>query len=446
MSTDAISPGATQRRQYQLVVFEGDRVSTYKLPVRGDVRIGRAADNDVRIDDSSISRYHAVLRMNDGLVVEDLGGQNGTYLRARPAGGADGATEDVRRLARRAAAVGVGDSLVMGTACMVVRHQPTLAPRGRGVVVRSAAMKALYEQAALAARSKISVLLLGETGVGKDVLARSIHEMSPRSNAPFNGINCAAVAESLLETELFGCEKGAFTGAVQARAGLLESAHPGTVFLDEIGEMPLATQAKLLRAIEERAVTRVGSTRAREIDVRFIAATNRDLEAAVGREAFRRDLYFRLNGIALVVPPLRERRDEIEPLTRVFLEACARDLSRASPPELSEQALALLMTFAWPGNVRELRNVIERACVLCTGSTIGVEHLPATIVHGDAPKRREPPARKASDPLAIEQALEQCAGNQTRAAKLLGISRRTLITRLAELGIERPRKRIDTTS
>jgi DNA-binding NtrC family response regulator len=341
-------------------------------------------------------------------------------------------------------------------------------------------MLALYEQAARAARSLISVLILGETGVGKDVLARTLHALSPRASGPYVELNCAALPASLLEGELFGHEKSAFTGASQARAGLLESADGGTLFLDEIGELPPAFQGKLLRVLEDRKVLRIGGRAPRRVDLRFVSATNRDLEAEIARGAFRQDLYFRLNGISLVVPPLRERVAEIAPLAERFLEEACRNLDQRSVPRLSGEALAALEAYPWPGNVRELRNVIERAAILCAGDAVLPVDLPPHLACGAAPAqaggfasaparspsdsgeragRLEPPAEaaaplpgadalarlrlemKAVDRRRVLEALEQSAGNQTRAAKLLGISLRTLINRIDEYGIPRPRKR-----
>ena len=313
------------------------------------------------------------------------------------------------------------------------------------------------------ASGTINVLLLGETGVGKEVLARRLHELSPRAKMPLVSINCAALTESLLESELFGYEKGAFTGAVAAKQGLLESASGGIVFLDEIGEMPLATQAKLLRVLEQREVTRVGALRPRAIDVRFFAATNRDLETEIGRGRFRQDLYFRLNGIALSLPPLRERVDEIEPLALSFVDQACRAMAREDRPRLSAGALDVLRTYQWPGNIRELRNLIERAVLLCSGQVITCEHFPiekmGPIVaprQGVAPgsdvlppppgpdvaqRPTMPPQASSGERQRIVEALEKCAGSQSNAAKLLGISRATLIRRIEEYGIRRPRKR-----
>jgi DNA-binding NtrC family response regulator len=295
------------------------------------------------------------------------------------------------------------------------------------------------------------VLILGENGVGKEILARANHNHSPRAKGPFVALNCAALTESRDQAELFGHEKGAFTGALQARAGLLESAAGGTLFLDEIGELPLSMQSKLLRALEERKVLRIGARMEREIDVRFVAATNRDPELEIERGAFRQDLYFRLNGITLTIPPLRERTSEIPQLARMFL-ARARAEQAAPALAISDAALAILESYAWPGNVRELKNVIERGSVLCVGDRLLPEHLPPKLLAGPAPRSAseaprslpsgpESPRLGGLDRDAILGALERCAGNQTRAAELLGISRRTLVTRLNELDIPRPRKR-----
>jgi transcriptional regulator with GAF, ATPase, and Fis domain len=306
------------------------------------------------------------------------------------------------------------------------------------------------------AGASINVLLLGETGVGKEVVAEWLHRLSPRSARPLLKLNCAALSEPLLESELFGHERGAFTGAHQAKPGLLESARGGTVFLDEVGELSAATQSKLLRVLEERKARRVGALRLVPIDVRFVAATNRDLEADARNGQFRRDLYFRLSGISLVIPPLRERVGEIEALARAFVAATCRESHRGREPSLSPAAIAALTAYAWPGNVRELRNVIERAVLLSVGDTIELEHLPQEQLRGALVLPWHagpgvPASAPASIPAAtgpaggererIVKALADCAGNQTRAAKLLGMSRRTLTARLGALALPRPRKR-----
>jgi transcriptional regulator with PAS, ATPase and Fis domain len=248
-------------------------------------------------------------------------------------------------------------------------------------------MRALYEQAYLAAPGRISVLLLGETGTGKEVLAQAIHRRSSaaRARGPFLGLNCAALSVSLLESELFGHEKGAFTGAVQARPGLFEAADGGTVFLDEVGELPQTIQVKLLRVLEEQKVLRVGGRVPRSIDVRVLSATHRDLEADVARGAFRQDLYFRLSGVTLTIPPLRQRVADIAPLAELFAAKACRAFERSRIPELSREALALLERYPWPGNIRELRNVMERAVMLCAGDRLLPEHLPPKMAACAAP-------------------------------------------------------------
>ena len=304
---------------FELVVFSGEEIRTFLLPPSGEVTIGRDEASTVRIDDPSVSRQHAVLRVGEGLEIEDLGGANGTFMRAKAQLGAGNATLNVRQLLGKKAALTVGDCLLFGTASVVVRHErrvelPDLGSAelpgtdASGVVLRDPAMRALYTQAARAAQSNISILLLGETGVGKEVLARAIHAHSPRSKGPFIAINCAAIAESLLESELFGSEKGAFTGSTSARAGLFEAAQGGTVFLDEIGELPLTDPGQAAACAGGAHGARASaSTRPRPIDVRFVAATNRDPEIDSKQGRFRQDLYYRLNGISFVIPPLRDR-------------------------------------------------------------------------------------------------------------------------------------------
>jgi DNA-binding NtrC family response regulator len=377
-------------------------------------------------------------------------------------GGEAGDTLNVRQLRGGEAKLAVGDSVLFGTANVMVRHAPTvelpdLAVGEAGVVVRDPAMRTLYEQAARAARTDLSVLLLGETGAGKEVLARAIHAHSPRAKGPFLGIDVSALNEATLESELFGHEKGAFTGSVATRIGLLESANGGTLFLDEAANLSLETQKKLLRVIELREVLRVGANRPRPIDVRFVAATNRDLEAESRAGRFREDLFYRLNGLTLVIPPLRERPLDIEPLARMFLAAACKQIERAAPPGLSPAALELLRRHAWRGNVRELRNAMERASALCVGESVLPEHLPPSLLAVASAPVAALPSRPADGPARtdaalrgqlrdlerarIAGALERHGGNQSRAARELGISRGTLIGRMDEFGLPRPRRR-----
>jgi transcriptional regulator with PAS, ATPase and Fis domain len=304
-------------------------------------------------------------------------------------------------------------------------------------------MRRVHELAERAAAGTINVLITGETGVGKELLAETVHRASPRRGGPYVCLNCAALSETLLESELFGHERGAFTGAVQAKLGLLETAARGTLFLDEVGELPLATQAKLLRVIETREVARLGSVRPHRIDVRFIAATNRDLEAEVARGAFRADLYYRLNGITLTIPPLRSRLEEIRPLAETFLRQICRDLGR-QPPLLPPASVAHLEAYGWPGNIRELKNVIERAVLLCEGQMLEPQHMPLERSVTESQKLTAPSSPSAktgrTERERIIEALAQCAGNQSRAAKMLGIPRRTFVTKLDAYRIPRPKK------
>jgi two-component system response regulator AtoC len=323
-------------------------------------------------------------------------------------------------------------------------------------------MQRVRLMAARAASAPINVLILGEMGVGKDVLARTIHQMSTRASKPFVALNCAGLTESLMESELFGHERGSFTGAAGAKVGLFESANGGTVFLDEIGEMPTSMQAKLLRAIETREVRPVGAVRGRPIDVRFISATNLDIEGAVKTGTFRGDLMYRLNTLTLPIPPLRDRKDEIGPLVKTFLSLACRDLGRDEHLSVSGLAMKCLHDYDWPGNIRELKNVVERAVVLCDGDEILPDHLPLEKMRpaqglylpvdkagvgalADAPAGGKSlptltDPKEIAERKRIVDALEACASNQTRAARLLAMPRRTFVSKLDYYGIPRPQK------
>jgi two-component system response regulator AtoC len=342
---------------------------------------------------------------------------------------------------------------LVSVACDRVRGERSRPPLDGAIVLQNPVMRELYATAEKVAKGTINVLIVGETGAGKEILAQTVHRLSPRADGPFVCFNCAALADSLLESELFGHEKGAFTGAAQAKTGLLEAASGGTFFMDEVGEMSPNLQAKLLRAIETRTVLPVGSTKPRAVDVRFIAATNRDLDEEVAAKRFREDLYFRLGAVTLALPPLHERTDELEPLARRFLEDVAQQIGRPVPT-LSAEALELMRAYAWPGNIRELRNVMERALLLCSGSEITAADLPVERMRKGLvrPVPGAPPARTESETIAagrasmgdierqaILDALARCNGNQTRAAELLGMPRRTFCAKLKEHGIPRPR-------
>lgn len=459
----------------ELVVVTADTTMSHPLPPLERVSIGRGEQNDIRLLDPSVSRCHAVLHLNRPLRIEDLGSSNG--LRVTTCEQGDGTARIVERRVPPGGLmeIGLGDGVQLGATLVVVQHakrEENPPPSSRVVrsfsvpVIHDVAMRKLYELAELVAQSEINVILLGETGVGKEVMAEAIHQRSSRARGPLVCLNCAALSESLLESELFGHEAGAFTGATRTKSGLLEMAEGGTVFLDEIGELPVSIQVKLLRVLEERKLLRVGGLHKRPIDVRFIAATNRDLEAEVGRGTFRQDVYFRLNGISITIPPLRERTPEIEPLARSFIARAAAQMKLRANPLLSQAALEEMLQYTWPGNIRELRNVIERAVVLSAGGTILPEHLGlvasrSTLVPLPRPEATTvPPTRPSSPDLVVPspitplrtrageterqrilEALDRCGGNQTQAAEMLGISRRTLLSRLDLYGIPRPRKK-----
>jgi len=310
-----------------------------------------------------------------------------------------------------------------------------------GLVGESRAVRAVLDRAQQVAAlvETPPVLLTGETGTGKGLLARAIHAAGPRATKPFIEVNCSALPATLMEAELFGHERGAFTDAKESKPGLVEAAEGGFLFLDEIGDVDLAVQGKLLRAIEERAVRRVGSVRERKVDVRIMAATNRDLERAVGEERFRKDLYFRLAVIVLEVPPLRERGEDVLLLTEHFLRVCNVKYGKVVR-ELSPAARDLLLSYPWPGNVRELSHVIERAVLWSRGPTLDVEHLSLTRPvaasdHGDAAQPVDTATLPQRERTMIEQALRDAGGNQTKAAQRLGISRDTLRYRLKKFGL-----------
>ncbi|HSR41035.1 MAG TPA: sigma-54 dependent transcriptional regulator, partial [Longimicrobiales bacterium] len=284
-----------------------------------------------------------------------------------------------------------------------------------------------------------TILISGESGTGKEVVSRYIHALSERSDGPFFSINCGALPEGLLESELFGHVKGSFTGAVKDKEGLLVAAEGGTFFLDEIGEMSPKTQVKLLRALQEREVIPVGSTEAVPVDVRIIAATNLDLEEEIRRGDFRSDLYYRLNVISLHLPPLRERRDDIPLLARHFLEKLAKREGEG-PYELSDEAMEVLLEYDWPGNVRELENALERAAVVSEDRTIGAEQLPERVREAPPPRLVEDelppnPSMEVIERAYIQWVLNAEGGNKTRAAEVLGIDPSTLYRKLNRYGL-----------
>jgi two-component system response regulator AtoC len=326
-----------------------------------------------------------------------------------------------------------------GRAAPALPHEAPFSP-----LSASPAMAEVKHTVRRSATSSATVLILGESGVGKEVVARSIHEASARRDKPFIKINCAAFPETLLESELFGYEKGAFTGAQQRKPGRIELAHGGTLLLDEIGDVPLTTQVKLLRVIQAKEVERLGGTQPTKVDVRFLAATHRDLQQMVADGTFRQDLFYRLDVIRLLVPPLRERQEDIALLAKHFVATAAENNGRAGV-YLEEDALGLLLAQGWPGNVRQLENFMERLVVLSEGPGIAQSDVERELTRdaqrvtssrtpslpvGEPRLERQ---RKDAERKAITEALQHAGGNRSLAARLLGISRRTLYTKLSEL-------------
>ena len=343
--------------------------------------------------------------------------------------------EELRLLLER-----VAGHLKLKTENRILREKVKSKQGFGGIVGRAPEMEKLYRIIAKAAHSSHPVLVLGESGTGKEMVARSIHFSGPYRDKPFIPVDCGSLVPTLIESELFGYVKGAFTGAVQSKDGLLAIAEGGTVFLDEIGELPIDLQAKLLRSIQEKEIRPVGSTKRIPINVRILAATNRDLEQAVAQGTFRRDLYFRLNVLSLKIPPLRDRRQDIPLLAQYFLDRMARETGQERT--LSDEAVKVMLAYDWPGNVRELENCLERACALTTGPMIHVADLPTSIHgvgsaepgNGDSSSKILPIAEMEKQ--SILTTIAQLNGDKLLAARLLGIGKTTLYRKLKEYGAQ----------
>ena len=306
-----------------------------------------------------------------------------------------------------------------------------------GLIARSASMGRIFRLIENLEQSEATVLLTGESGTGKEMIARAVHEHSPRRRGPFVAVNCAALPGELLESELFGHVRGAFTGAVRDRAGRFEVSTGGTLFLDEVGDIPLPLQVKLLRVLQERTFERVGENRQRQTEARIVAATNRDLRRAVAQGQFREDLYYRLRVVPIEIPPLRERREDVEPLARVLLARVSARKGRAL--RFSPEALRALLSYPWPGNVRELENALEYAVAVCKGQTILPEDLPEEVtIPRDAPARSDVEVESATSQAAgkLRHVLEEHHWRRQDAARALGVSRTTLWRMMREAGIE----------
>jgi transcriptional regulator with PAS, ATPase and Fis domain len=420
--------------------------------------IGRAPGNTLVIDDPRVSRHHVVVRLHEdgNYVVSDLGSSNGTYLNGRrvllperlrhndelKVGGTT-----LRFLYPPSGAAGRSSERDDDLTLSSDRPSEELAVVGTG-----AAMEAVFRLMTKAAGSGIPVLIEGETGTGKELVARAVHSVSARGRAPFVAVNCAALPESLLESQLFGHRRGAFTGADRDRVGLFQAANEGTIFLDEVGEIPLGMQAKLLRVLQEGEVTPLGETTPRQVDVRVISATNRCLADEVEGGRFREDLFYRLSSFPITLPPLRERREDIPLLAERFVAEAAHG-HRKRVAGIDADTLECLVSFDWPGNVRQLRNELQRAVVLIEdGEAVGLQHLSPRL-RGSASRAApvsapaEPPrpaanggtelrgARAAFEAQHIAAVLEKQGGNVSRAAEALGLSRMQLHRKLKEYGI-----------
>ncbi len=431
---------ALRRDGFEVLPFADPRIGLARLAGEG----GDAVVTDLRMPGlTGMEVLRHVTKSNPGVPVVVLtayGTVEGAVDAVR-AGASDFLMKPVEIPRLRAAVFKAVKERGMRREIERLREETGRAQGVEGIVGSSRAMEEVLRKIRLAAPTRMNVLITGESGTGKELVARAIHALSPRTGKPFLPLNCAAIPETLLESELFGHEKGAFTGATAARPGKLESAEGGTLFLDEVGDVSLSIQSKLLRAIEQKEVLRVGSSQVLKVDVRILAATNRDLKTLVEEKAFREDLFYRLNVFSILVPPLRERREDIPKLSAHFLELLARENS-TSPKRLAPAALKALLAYRWPGNVRQLRNALETATVVCAGDVIEFEDLPPEVTQtAVSPSSPEPiplPASRTLDEIerdAIRDALAKTGGNKTQASKLLGIALRTLHRKVKEYGI-----------
>ncbi|MBI3893169.1 MAG: sigma 54-interacting transcriptional regulator [Candidatus Wallbacteria bacterium] len=418
----------------RLVVAEGpDAGRSVRLAPGAQVKVGKGSANDLALTDGAVSAEHLVIRHRpDGFVVQDLGSTNGTFL-------------DGVRVTE--AFLGPGSRVRLGRTSLDFAPEtdelvifPSASERFGQLLGKSRKMRQVFGLLERVAAAELAILIEGETGCGKELAARSIHEASPRAGRPYVVFDCARASREFMESELFGHEKGAFTGATDKRTGAFETAHGGTLFIDELGELAPELQPKLLRALEEREVRPLGSTRSRQVDVRIVAATNRDLAAMVREGRFREDLYFRLAVVSVKLPPLRERRDDVPLLVQHLL-------SVRRSPGVTPEALAVLAGQPWRGNVRELANVLDRAVAIAAGETIRPGHL---MLLGAATQVVPPQAAAASgagglagltmeeiEREAIRQTFAACGNNKAATARSLGIASSTLFEKMKKFGLDR---------
>lgn len=429
---DGTTDGANERR-FALLIFCDSDAQVRLLERDSPVVVGREEPSEIIIDDPSVSRQHARFTLKDAEVwVEDLDSRNGTFRRGQ-------------RLSHER--LDAADEVIVGKARVVIAATRADGPRQPNAdpdyVIVNPKMRQLYSDTKRAARADVPLLVLGETGSGKEHVARTFHRDGPRSEKPFVAVNCAAIPASLIESTLFGHERGAFTGALARSVGVFERASGGVLFLDEIGDLGMSAQAALLRALETRRITRVGGVTEIPVDVRLVAATHCDLEDMVDEGTFREDLYFRLNGIQVLVPPLRERPDEIEPLVLLVLAAARREWS-VRAERVAPDAMDAIRRYSWPGNVRQLRHAVERAALLGDGKSITCADLPPYVFQVDPSPPllgTEPhldlalkPQLRRYERALIDEALRRAGGNRQMAAKLLRIPLRTLFRKLRTPG------------
>jgi DNA-binding NtrC family response regulator len=452
LSSSTISLRGAQRQlgeHHCLIVWINGESHPWPLPSSGEITIGRSPPAEIRIESPAVSRKHARIRTKGRFVsVEDLGSRNSTRVNGELISGE-------RTLS-------YGDVIWLGDVMAVLDEQRSganaaegeIAPEGmllelgeRTLLVADPIMLHVYTQLERLGRSNLSVLIVGETGTGKDLAANAIHAWSGRRDRPYTAINCSALPETLAESELFGYERGAFSGAHRDKAGILESSSGGTVLLDEIGDLPAPIQPKLLRDIENQKVTPLGSVRERPIDVRFVSATHRHLADEVKEGRFRQDLYYRLSPAVIHLPPLRSRHRELPLLARRFLREACLGLGRP-PMSISEPAMDRLRAEPWPGNVRELKNVMEYLAATLVSEVVEPNDVTARAGRlGSGGHARHPldtaagtpktSLREAKDEFErrnIEAALAATEGNKTRAAKMLGMPLRTLMWKLKRFG------------
>jgi transcriptional regulator with PAS, ATPase and Fis domain len=414
----------------ELHVVEGPNRGEHALLSTGTLRVGSSPTCDLPLSDETVSRLHFELRATDGtFVLTDLGSTNGTFVDGVRVLAAQIASGAIVRCGRTAIRVDVGDD--------VVRIPISDRVRFGDMIGGSTEMRRIYAILERVAPTDTTVLVQGETGTGKELVARALHQGSPRASGPFVAVDCGAIADNLVESELFGHARGAFTGAVSHRVGLFEQAAGGTLLLDEVGELPIALQPKLLRVLESREVRPLGTNVARRVDVRIVAATNRPLARAVNDGTFREDLFYRLAVVQVVLPPLRARREDVVPLARHFHAAFA-----GPDAPFPEALIPTLMARGWPGNVRELRNFVERSVSM--GWVASADAAPETpvppgieaLVPTDLPLKKARAAWVARfETLYIQALLRRTGGNVTRTAQLAGVNRRWLQRLIASLGL-----------